>query len=119
MSLNANTTSVTSTVGDVAPKLPPVVQHPRHEAAPDAKRREQHKRVSEEETQKIVRDINSALQAVHTELSFTIDKETNKTVLKVINSRTQEVVRQIPAEDALRLASRISKLMGILVDENA
>lgn len=119
MSLNANTTSVASVVADVALMLPPAAQRPKQEAAQDVKRPERHKKVSEEETQKIVRDINSALQAFHTELSFTTDKESGKTVLKVINSRTQEVVRQIPGEEALRLASRISKWIGILVDENA
>lgn len=77
------------------------------------------KKVSEKDVQNIVRDINSTLQSLHTELSFSVDKETSKMVLKVINTKTQEVIRQIPAEDALRLSSRISKLLGTLIDENA
>ncbi len=73
----------------------------------------------QEDVEKIVQDINENLQAMHTELNFSVDKETDKMVLKIVNSRTQEVIRQIPAEDALRIASRLSKLLGLLVDGNA
>lgn len=80
---------------------------------------EHHKKLSHEEVEKIVREVNDQLQAMHTELNFSVDKETDKLVLRIINSKTHEVIRQIPAEEALRIASRISKLLGLLVDGNA
>jgi flagellar protein FlaG len=80
---------------------------------------QEEKKVSEEGVKKIVHDINEQLQSIHTELNFSVDKETDRMVLKIVNSKTHEVIRQIPAEDALRLSSRISKLLGVLVDGNA
>lgn len=76
-------------------------------------------RLTHEEVERIVRDVNDQLQAMHTELNFSVDKETEKLVLKIINSKTHEVIRQIPAEEALRIAARLSKLLGLLFDENA
>lgn len=74
---------------------------------------------SERDIGKLISDINLQLQAMHTELNFSIDKETERMVLKIINAETDEVIRQIPAEEALRIASRLSKLLGLLVDHSA
>lgn len=79
----------------------------------------QQKKLSKEEVERIVREVNDNLLAMHTELNFSVDKETDKIVLKIINSKTHEVIRQIPAEEALRIASRLSKLLGLLIDGNA
>jgi flagellar protein FlaG len=80
---------------------------------------EKNQESSRKDIDKVVREINDNLQAMHTELNFSVDKETEKMVLKIVNSKTQEVIRQIPAEEALRIASCLSKLLGLLVDENA
>ncbi|HXF99321.1 MAG TPA: flagellar protein FlaG, partial [Bacteroidota bacterium] len=50
-------------------------------------------KLSQEEVERIVRDVNEQLQAMHTELNFSVDKETEKLVLKIINSKTHEVIR--------------------------
>lgn len=78
-----------------------------------------HRKLSQEEVERIVSDVNDQLLAMHTELNFSVDKETDKLVLKIINSKTHEVIRQIPAEEALRIAARLSKLLGLLFDDNA
>ncbi|MCW5895131.1 MAG: flagellar protein FlaG [Bacteroidetes bacterium] len=75
--------------------------------------------VSEKEVQRLAQDLDDALRPFNTELSFTVDKESEKMVIKIVDCETQEIVRQIPAEDALRLASRIKHLLGLLVDGNA
>lgn len=43
-----------------------------------------------------------------TALRFSIDKETKKIILKIINSKTNEVVQQIPTEVALKLSQFIA-----------
>ncbi len=73
----------------------------------------------QQDVEKIISDINTQLQSMHTELNFSIDSETDRMVLKIVNSETDEVIRQIPAEEALRIASRLSKLLGLLVDHSA
>jgi flagellar protein FlaG len=119
MSVTTQTTQATMPVMSPALVFGPAPPQTQHEARASKTEGDQQRRVSEEEVQKIVRDINTALQSMHTELNFSVDKETDKMVLKVINSKTHEVIRQIPAEETLRIAARISKLLGLLIDGNA
>lgn len=42
------------------------------------------------------------------ELTFVLDRSTHRTLTRVIDRQTQEVVMQIPAEYVLRLAEQLS-----------
>jgi flagellar protein FlaG len=55
----------------------------------------------------------------NSELSISVDQQTRDIVVKVLNSETHEVIRQIPPEEALRLAHSLKKVRGALVDEVA
>lgn len=57
---------------------------------------------------KAVRAINETrLLGEDHEVTFGLDRESRKTVLKIVNRETQEVIRQIPSEEALHLAESI------------
>jgi flagellar protein FlaG len=58
---------------------------------------------------KAVQNINENMQAVQRELHFSIDDESGKTVIKIIDLATEEVIRQIPNEEALAVARRLSE----------
>jgi flagellar protein FlaG len=47
---------------------------------------------------------------------FENDNELNKLVVKVVDRETDEVIRQIPAEELLDLTRRLNDLRGNLVD---
>ena len=66
-----------------------------------------------------VDELNKAMETVGTKLSFSVDKETRQTVIKVMDSRTGEVIRQIPSEEMLRISQRITELLGVLTDHAA
>lgn len=38
------------------------------------------------------------------ELTFVMDRDTHRPLLRIIDRQTREVIRQLPAEDTLRLA---------------
>ncbi len=119
MSFASESTLATTAAGSPALAFSAVAHQAKQSASPPAEKAREERKVSEEEAKKIVSEINNHLQISNTELNFSVDKETEKMVLKVVNSQTGELIRQIPAEDVLRLAARISKLLGVLVDENA
>ncbi len=52
-------------------------------------------------------------------VNFSIDKETNEFVVKVINPLTNEVIRQIPPEEFTSLVSSMQQTGGVLVDKQA
>lgn len=66
---------------------------------------------------KSVSKLNQYVQDIQRELHFSVDKESNQTVIKVLDRDSGEVIRQIPAEEALQLARRLEDLDGLLVRE--
>jgi uncharacterized FlaG/YvyC family protein len=50
-------------------------------------------------------------------LDFKIDEATNRIMVKVIDTETNKVVKEIPPEQIIRLAARIQEMIGLLVDE--
>jgi len=54
-----------------------------------------------------VEELNNDPQVISRELNFTIDKESGYTVIKVIDSTTDEVIRQLPSEEAVKVARRL------------
>lgn len=64
---------------------------------------------AEEELVAAVSDVNDFVQQIRRELQFSIDKESGRTVVKVINAETDEVVRQIPAEEVLSIARHLEQ----------
>ena len=66
-----------------------------------------------------VRHLIKDLAGGNSELSIAVDPKTHKIIVKVLNSETHEVIRQIPPEEALRLAQTLKQANGVLVDEVA
>src|SRR5690606_32426070 len=56
-----------------------------------------------------VAQLNDYVQSIQRDLSFEIDEASGKTVITVLDRKTQEVVRQIPDEVALRLARNLQQ----------
>lgn len=58
--------------------------------------------------------------AAQRQIQFTIDKETRRPVIKIIDPETKEVIRQIPPEVMLQISRMISRLYpdhGAITDE--
>ncbi len=62
----------------------------------------------------VVSGLNELVQNLHRNLQFSIDDESGETVIKVIDSETHEVVRQIPSEEIMRLRRRLEEASGLL-----
>lgn len=71
--------------------------------------------ISEEERNGIELDdavakVESFLKVQNRDLAFTIDEDTNRSVVTVKDSKSGDVIRQIPSEEVLKLADRIQEL---------
>ena len=71
------------------------------------------------ELEKAVDDLNQALQDIKRELRFSVDDDTGRTIVKVINADTDEVVRQIPSEQLLKAVRYMQQHAGLLLDTEA
>lgn len=57
-----------------------------------------------------VSEISEFLQATNRQLSFSVDEKSERQVVKVTDSESGEVIRQIPTEEVLALSERIKDL---------
>lgn len=74
---------------------------------------------SENQVQQAVEKIQQTTEELAHNLQFSIDKDTGITVIKVMDSQTQEVIRQIPTEEAVSLARTLDKVKGLLFSDKA
>ena len=52
-------------------------------------------------------------------IQFSIDKDTGRTVVKMVDTETKEILRQIPSEEMLAISRSIEKMRGVMIDEKA
>ncbi|VAW73699.1 hypothetical protein MNBD_GAMMA13-324 [hydrothermal vent metagenome] len=57
-----------------------------------------------ESLRKAVSDINDYVQNIQRDLQFQVDTDLGQTVVSVVDSSTQEIIRQIPSEEVLARA---------------
>jgi len=62
------------------------------------------------EVRETVQNLNDFIQRQDRALQFEVDDVTGDTVIKVMDSATDEVIRQIPSEELLALARRMMQL---------
>ena len=72
--------------------------------------------IPEKTVQEIANSMNQVASVFNASLSFSVDKPTGKTVIKVTDRETEEVIRQIPPKELLNLIGKMRNMMGILLD---
>ena len=50
-------------------------------------------------------------------LQFNVNQELDKVVVRVVDTSTNEVIREIPSEDLQRIQARMTHAIGVLFDE--
>ncbi len=100
-------------------------------AAPEAERNEKAARgedlppthdakdADEASVESAVSRIADFVQNFQRDLQFSIDKDSDRMVVKVVDSNTQEVIRQIPSEETLRIAQNLDSPESLILREQA
>lgn len=71
----------------------------------------------EERTKAAADKINEFIDSFTSDLQFTVDKDTERVVVKVVNRKSGDVIRQIPSEAALKIAKALDELKGLIIRE--
>lgn len=101
-----------------APPLAPVTPAPRTAAgasAPSGAR----EATAPEAVISAVQSANAYAQSVASAIEFSLDEDTGRTVVKMIDTRTNEVLRQFPSEEMLAISRSIDRMQGLLVNRKA
>ena len=74
---------------------------------------------SDKDVASAVDKLNDFARQNASDLDFSQDKETGKTIVKVVDTATDTVIRQIPSEEAIAIAKSIDKMQGVLINHKA
>jgi flagellar protein FlaG len=73
-----------------------------------------------QELQAAVSKLNDYVQNVQRTLSFSVEEVTGTTVVQVFDTETDELIRQMPSEETIKLAASIAEFSAsLLVNEQA
>ena len=73
----------------------------------------------EETTAAVAEQLESYLRSIGRSVQFSIDSASGRTVVSVRDAATGDVIRQMPSEEALRLAQALGSGSSSLVDVTA
>ena len=75
--------------------------------------------VTQEAVAAAVQSANAYVQSVSSSLQFSLDQDTGHTVVKMIDTQTEEVLRQFPSEEMLAISKSIDRMQGLLINREA
>jgi flagellar protein FlaG len=65
----------------------------------------------------VTKQIDSFLRSIGRSINFRVDPGSGQMIVSVIDANTGEVIRQVPGEEALKLAQSIEASLSAMVDE--
>ncbi len=77
----------------------------------------QNQKSSNEQVKDAVNKVNNKMKAHRTRCEFAYHEEINRVSIKVLDRETEEVIKEIPPEEALEMLEKVWEIAGLLVDE--
>lgn len=65
--------------------------------------------------EKAIKEINEFIRQASPSIEFSVDEESGRTIVKMIDKETSQVVRQIPTKEALAISRALDSLKGMTV----
>ncbi|MCC6916200.1 flagellar protein FlaG [Nitrosomonas sp.] len=118
MNINVMTADMFQTVAPVQPAMP-AARTGEREMAPAVQPAAKTGDIKPEQVKEAVDQIQQFTQTLTQNLKFSIDEDTGKMVIKIVDAQTQEVIRQMPSEEAIKIASALGKIQGLLFNGQA
>ena len=88
------------------------------QTAENAAKASQPEKANEERVSRIADQIQQVANVFDRKLSFQVKKELVEVIVKVIDSNTDKVIREIPSAEIQKLQIRIKEALGLLFDES-
>lgn len=99
----------------------PLISHdriPEKSVREDAGLRKENKKISQSEVIDGALDkINKTVRIFNRSIHFSKHEESGRLWVKVIDTETKKVIREIPPEEILEIVARLEEMVGLLIDE--
>lgn len=87
--------------------------------APDTRQDKTSPETLKKQVQHSIDEMNTQLDLANYDLRYSIDGTTKDLVVKVVDTKTDKVIRQIPAEEILRLRAHMKDMAGLILEKKA
>ena len=75
--------------------------------------------INKENLDKLITEVNHKFKLANKEFSYDIHEKTNRVTVKIKDSETGKIIKEIPSEESLDLAAKIMEMAGLLIDEKS
>lgn len=75
--------------------------------------------MSKAELEALAEQLNEFMKKGQRSLSFSVDETADEVVISVLDKQTQELIRQIPSPEALKLKQHFDSVIGLLFSDQA
>ncbi|MBL0125124.1 MAG: flagellar protein FlaG [Betaproteobacteria bacterium] len=75
--------------------------------------------LTNEGIKQVARQIDDFLKASSSNLEVSVDNESDEVIVRVVDTETQEVIRQIPSKEMLAISQAIDHMSGLLLRQTA
>lgn len=86
---------------------------------PEVRRNESMNEPDREQVLAAVTDMQDYVDAAGRNIQFQLDDDSGRMVVKVTEASSGDVIRQMPSEEALRLAENLAEMSGVLFSGEA
>lgn len=118
--INANGVAQSSSVEVSVPQRPVVHQAPAaHVEMPTKAVQATAAAPGPEQVKQAVEHVNNVVQTLNNDLRFTLDEDTGMRVVKVVDTKTKDIIRQIPSEEVVAIAKALDTLQGLIIRQKA
>jgi flagellar protein FlaG len=69
-----------------------------------------------QEVEETVASLNQAMKLLERGINFEVDEGSERTIIKVVDRETMDVIKQIPSEDLLKVIEHMHEMQNILFD---
>ncbi len=93
------------------------------EAVPDkevpAVKEERIAMVDSKDLEDAIESVNEHMRNLQRDIQFSVDDDSGRTIVKIIDTESEEIIRQIPSEEVLAIAKGLAEFKGMLLEESA
>lgn len=75
------------------------------------------KKIEKKDLKKIIDELNNTMNSLNTSLKFSFDDKINTLTVKVVDTKTDEVIREFPPKEAIKLMEKMKEVVGLLFDK--
>lgn len=76
-------------------------------------------KASVEAVEAAVKEMNAFIKPAVASIQFALDEDSGRTIVKMVDTETNKVVRQMPSEEALAISKSLDRLHGLTVHTKA